>query len=57
MAGAAALVWSINPDLTNNEVREILTDSADDLGDPGKDKEYGYGLLNIERAVESAKEK
>lgn len=55
IAGAAALVWSINPELTNNEVREILLNSADDLGQDGRDNEYGYGLLNIEKAVELAK--
>lgn len=57
VAGAAALVWSIAPDLRSDEVREILTESADDLGTLGKDKLYGYGLLNTEKAVELAKEK
>ena len=55
VAGAAALVWSISPNLTNNEVRDILLKSADDLGQEGKDKEFGYGHLNIEKAVELAK--
>lgn len=54
-AGTAALVWSIAPNLTNEEVREILIQSASDLGEVGKDKEYGYGLLNTEAAVELAK--
>ena len=57
VSGAAALVWSIAPNLTNTEVRNILISSADDLGDAGKDKQYGYGLLNIEKAVELAKAK
>lgn len=55
VAGTAALVWSLAPDLTNNEVREILFNSANDLGQPGNDKEYGHGLLNSEAAVELAK--
>ena len=55
VSGAAALIWSIAPNLTNTEVRNILISSADDLGNPGKDKEYGYGLLNIEKAVEMAR--
>ena len=38
-------------------VREILINSAVDLGLSGKDKEYGYGLLNIEKALELTKEK
>ena len=57
ISGAAALIWSIAPNLTNTEVRDILINSANDLGDPGKDKEYGYGLLNIEKAVELARTK
>ena len=55
VAGAAALVWSIAPNLTSDQVRNVLIKSADDLGNPGKDLEYGYGILNIERAVELAK--
>ena len=55
IAGAAALVWSINPRLTNDQIKEILIRSAEDLGDIGKDKKYGYGILNAARAVEMAK--
>ena len=55
--GAAALVWSIAPSLTNKEVENILINSTDDLGIPGKDPDYGNGLLNIQKAVEMAKEK
>ncbi len=55
VSGAAALIWSIAPNLTNDEVRNILISSADDLGDLGKDKQYGYGLLNIEKAASLAK--
>ncbi len=57
IAGAAALVWAVAPELTNDEVSEILFDSAEDLGDKGKDKLYGYGLLNTQKAVELAKAK
>ena len=57
VSGAAALVWSLAPDLTSDEVRDILIRSADDLGDPGKDVKYGYGILNMQKAVELAKMK
>ena len=57
VAGAASLVWSINPNLSSDEVREILFQSAEDLGDPGKDEKYGYGLLNTDKAVQMAKAK
>ncbi len=54
VSGVAALVWAINPDLTNVEMRKILQDTATDLGDPGKDDKYGYGLVNAQAAVEAA---
>lgn len=56
VAGAAALVWSIIPDITYKEVMNILTLSARDLGEEGKDTKYGHGLLNIKGAVNLAKE-
>jgi len=36
---------------TNNEVRAILQATADDLGDPGKDNLYGFGLVNASKAA------
>ena len=50
-SGVAALVWSENTDLEGGEVREILTQSAMDLGTNGRDETYGHGLLNAEAAV------
>ncbi len=57
VAGTAALIWSVIPSLTNDEVRDILIQSASDLGTPGKDSAYGYGLLNTEKAIELVKAK
>ncbi len=57
VSGTAALIWSVVPTLTNDEVRDILIQSATDLGNPGKDTTYGYGLLNTEKAIELAKAK
>ncbi|WP_236076871.1 S8 family serine peptidase, partial [Prochlorococcus marinus] len=51
VAGAAAIVWSENLSLTGGEIREILTTSAMDLGDPGRDNTYGAGTVNIDSAV------
>ncbi|MEA1894766.1 MAG: S8 family serine peptidase [Euryarchaeota archaeon] len=36
---------------TNNEVRAILQATANDLGDPGRDNLYGFGLVNASKAV------
>lgn len=55
VTGAAVLVWSIALNLPASKVREILVQSADDLGETGKDIVYGYGLLNIERAVDTVR--
>lgn len=54
VSGAAALVWAINPDLTNNQVREILESTTTDIGKTGWDEEYGYGVLNIYEAVKQS---
>lgn len=54
VAGAAALVWSANPHLSADQVRRILQDTAIDLGDPGQDVEFGYGLLNVGEAMRVA---
>jgi serine protease len=45
VSAVAALIWSWNPMLTNVEIREALQQTAMDLGEPGKDDYYGYGLV------------
>ncbi|MFH1107873.1 MAG: S8 family serine peptidase [Planctomycetota bacterium] len=52
VAGVASLIRSYAPQLTAVEVRRILTDSADDLGDPGWDPKFGAGRINAGRALE-----
>ena len=51
IAGAAAVVLSKFPQYTPDQVRMALRNSADDLGKPGVDPEYGAGRLNLARAV------
>ena len=52
VSGVAALVWSARPSLTAAKVREILVDSARDLGDPGWDNTYGHGLVQAKAALD-----
>lgn len=52
VAGVAALILSVEPDLTNEEVRHFLTRSAKDLGDPGKDDYYGWGRVDARAALD-----
>ena len=54
VAGLAALIRSVNPSLTWQQVRDILRNSADDKGSIGFDIEYGYGRINSLRALANA---
>lgn len=45
VSAVAALVWSGVPGKTNADIRNALTATALDLGTPGKDNSYGYGLV------------
>ena len=51
VAGAAALIRSRYPDLSAQEVIHRLTATATDKGPPGRDPEYGYGVLNLVAAL------
>jgi thermitase len=51
VAGAAALVLSINPSLSGSQVQDILKQSAVDLGPAGWDVSYGWGRVNVGQAV------
>ncbi|EKF33879.1 subtilisin [Bacillus xiamenensis] len=48
VAGAAAVILSKHPNLTNEEVRERLSKTAIKLGDPFY---YGAGLVNVQKAA------
>ena len=51
VAGVAALILSVRPDLTEAQVRTTLQNTARDLGSVGFDNTYGYGLVNAHAAV------
>ena len=51
VTGCAALVWAANPTLTNADIRNRLQSRAIDLGTPGVDNNYGYGLVNAFNAL------
>jgi thermitase len=58
-AGCAALALSVNPDLTRDELRQIMFDSADKIGNvvydaKGHNNDYGFGRANAHQAVLSA---
>jgi autotransporter-associated beta strand protein len=51
VSGAAALVWEAYPYFDNDMVRQTLLGTADDLGAPGPDTTFGYGMLDVGKAV------
>ncbi|MEG2804669.1 S8 family serine peptidase [Stenotrophomonas sp.] len=51
VSGAAALVWQKYPYFSNDLVRQTLLGTATDLGSAGVDSTFGYGLLNIAKAI------
>ncbi|SIS50526.1 S8 family serine peptidase [Belliella pelovolcani] len=54
VAGVAALMLSVNPNLTEIQVRTILQQTATDMGPAGFDNTFGYGRVNAEKAVKAA---
>lgn len=46
VSGAAALVLSVNPNLTQQQVRNILNQTATDMGANGFDNNFGNGRVN-----------
>jgi subtilisin family serine protease len=57
-AGVAALVLSMNPNLSRDDLRLLLRESADKIGSGynrrGHSRDFGYGRVNAARAVEAA---
>jgi hypothetical protein len=51
VAGAAAWVWTVRPNLDNTQLFEVMRRSATDIGAEGFDNATGWGLLNIPAAL------
>ncbi len=51
VAGLAALILAENPDLSNEEVRQIIRAGAVDLGVDGKDRDFGYGRIDANGSI------
>lgn len=50
-SGVAAMIWWKNSGWSASQVRDQLTRTVDDLGDPGRDVKFGYGRVNLEKAL------
>ena len=53
VAGVAALVLSLNPNLTVTQLEQILRNATDDVAPAGRDNYTGYGFINALKAVQA----
>lgn len=53
VTAAASLLLGANPEMKPEEVADALTRSANDMGEPGKDAIFGWGLLNAKVLCQS----
>ena len=51
VAGAAAWIWTMRPELSARQVAEILRRSARDIGQAGRDSASGFGMLDVGAAL------
>ena len=56
VAAVAAMMYAVRPELTPEDVRQILRDTATDIESPGFDERSCYGLVNAQAAVAAALE-
>lgn len=54
-AGLGALLLLVNPELSNAQLVEILTRTAEDLGAPGFDPNFGFGRVSPAKSLKAAK--
>jgi subtilisin len=53
VSGAVALAWGSHRYANNVTIRRLLAWTADNLGAPGRDKDFGYGRVDAEQASAS----
>lgn len=51
VAGEAALIWSQHLGWSRDQVIQVLEAGSRDLGTPGRDNDYGYGLVDVKLAL------
>jgi subtilisin family serine protease len=51
VSGCGAVAWSANTSLAAQQIRGILDGTALDLGPPGWDPVYGFGLVDCAAAA------
>ncbi|AET70692.1 subtilisin-like serine protease [Desulfosporosinus orientis DSM 765] len=51
VSGEAALIWGQHPEWSRDQVIKALEQGTEDLGSPGQDNQYGYGLVDVKLAL------
>ncbi|MGM9567162.1 MAG: S8 family peptidase [Clostridia bacterium] len=57
VASLAALARSYDENITSREFSALLKKTCTDLGNPGYDTSYGYGLINCEKLLKAMSDK
>lgn len=52
VTGALGLLFERFPYMTGAQVRDVLLTTATDLGAPGVDEVYGWGLIDLKKAID-----
>ncbi len=52
VSGASSILLEADPSLKPTDIKRMLLKTADDLGQSGPDYIYGYGAMNLSRALE-----
>lgn len=55
VSGVAAMLYSINPQMTLDALKYVLYNTAVDKGSPGYDIYYGHGIVNAYNAVKTVR--
>lgn len=52
VTGSLGVLMERFPYLSNPQIRDVLLTTAQDLGEPGVDDVYGWGLLDLKKAID-----
>lgn len=52
VTGLASILWGIAPELSANEIENLILNGATDIDEEGLDNNSGYGLLNIANTLD-----
>jgi subtilisin family serine protease len=56
VTGLAGLIRSLRPELSNEEVMQLIRQTAEDLGSAGHDPYFGYGQINVAASLDYIQE-